>query len=234
MNKFLQAIYNSNLNYINTLIHEEPQWLTWSEKDGRNVLHYLCSIHPYGDPLKEAAILETVQLLLKKGMDMNAVHYLGRTGDTRVPITPLLHACHSNNATLYTWLLKNGAIAPNCLHAFVHNDDVSGAELFQQYGHTVENAEKAGWNTMLITAYMWPRYNIAKWLLVNGASVDAVDHNGETVLFHAVEKQHGLEHIKILLQYGADPDKENNERMTPRKLAIAKNNKRLLSVLDSL
>jgi hypothetical protein len=233
MNKFIQAIKKLDLDLISSLIKEEPQWLTWSEDRGKNALHYLCETAPYGDALKAATILQILQLLLEHGMDMNAVDYRGPAGHTPFPATPLWCAVsYGRNELIYTWLLQNGATGPNCLSALVSNDDVAGAEIFQQYGHTTENAAKEGRNLLLTWALVWPRYNMTKWLLVNGVDVNAVDPNGETALFYAVKKQLGFEYTGLLLQYGADPDIENKDGMSPRKLAMEKNNKRLLRVID--
>jgi hypothetical protein len=235
MNKFIAAIKSLDLNLISSLIREEPHWLTWSENRGKNALHYLCEISPYGDQLKAATILQVLQLLLQNGMDMNAVDYRGPAGHTPFPATPLwCAASYGRNETLYTWLLQNGATGPNCLSALASNDDVAGAEIFQQYGHTVENSVREGRNLLLMSALMWPRYNMTKWLLVNGVDVNALGHNGETALFYAVKKQLGLEYTGLLLQYGADPDIENKDGISPRTLAMAKNNKRLLRVIDSM
>lgn len=235
MNKFIEAIKSLNLNLISSLIREEPHWLTWTEDRGKNALHYLCEINPYGDELKAEVILQILQLLLQNGMDMNAVDYRGPAGHTPLPATPLwCAASYGRNEMIYTWLLQNGAKGPNCLFTLASNDDVAGAEIFQQYGHTVENSAKEGRVLLLMSALMWPRYNMTKWLLVNGVDVNALDQNRETALFYAVKKQLGLEYTGLLLQYGADPDIENNEGMSPRKLAMAKNNKRLLRVIDNM
>lgn len=65
-------------------------------------------------------------------------------------------------------------------------------------------------------------YNVkaVKLLLENSAEVDPVNIHGNTPLFTAVFNSKGRsEVIKLLLKYGANPEKANKSRQTPLGLA---------------
>ena len=44
MNKFVKAIQSLDHDKIEELLLKDPKWLQWSEKDGKNGLHYVCSV----------------------------------------------------------------------------------------------------------------------------------------------------------------------------------------------
>ncbi len=234
-NKFFSAIYRLDLDLIKTLIQEEPHWLTWSGEGQETVLHYLCWNGTYGNPERADIILQVLKLLVGNGMDINAVRYnFSRDGRPPIPRAPLDDACYyGKDVTIYTWMLENGAVAiRNCMYSIASHDDVASAELFLQHGHSVNGDIDT--LTPLMTAYGYRKFNIAKWLLVNGVNVNTVGYNGDSVLYYAIRDNHHLSHIKLLLQYGANPDLENKDGISPRKLAIEMNNKKLVRFLERL
>lgn len=59
--------------------------------------------------------------------------------------------------------------------------------------------------TPLMTAVMMNRYELAEFLLESGASVDALDHEANTALDHALGN-HRPRFARLMLEHGADPD----------------------------
>ncbi len=56
------------------------------------------------------------------------------------------------------------------------------------------------------------------------------DEKGNTALFYAVKRQYEPERIRMLLKYGADPDKKNKNGVSPRMLAKPKKQKDILNL----
>ncbi|QHW00997.1 ankyrin repeat domain-containing protein [Spirosoma endbachense] len=221
MNKFIQAIKKLDIPSVSELLKKNPEWLGWSEENGKNALHYLCGLDIAKDPQKIEASFQLLKLLLDRGMDMNAVHQLPDNCGF-FPATPLWYAyTRGRNETLYTYLLEKGANPNHCLFAIAWNDDVQAANLFKKYGASL--ADAAGGDTPFLAAFTWKRFNIASWFLENGVDVNIADSEGNTALFYAVKRKYKLEQIDLLIQFGADFNKENNDGISPKKLAELNN-----------
>jgi uncharacterized protein len=86
-------------------------------------------------------------------------------------------------------------------------------------GAEVNLHESAGWTALHFAAQAYS-YEICKILLENNAEVDAVDNQGSTPLFRSLFGSKGRgEVIELLLNYGADKNKQNNSGNSPLKLA---------------
>ncbi len=226
MNKFITAIKSLDFSAVETILEKEPKWITWAEDSGKNALHYLGAVVVGDDGRKAEASLEILKLLLKKGMDINAIHQIV-DGCGFFPATPLWYAyTRGRNELLYQYLLANEAYPENCMFAIAWYDDVEAAALFKSYGANIE--ARAGNDTPFMGAYNWRRYNVAEWFLKNGADVNAADEKGNSTLFYAVKRKDKIEQIKMLLQYGADFNKENNEGVSPKKLAEVNRQRNIL------
>jgi hypothetical protein len=225
MNKFITAVKTLDLLRVKALLQKEPQWTRWAEDNGKNALHYLCAREIGKDPDKMELSLQILKALLKAGMDIDSIHAIPDDGGS-FPATPLWYAyAKGRNEKLFTWLLKNGANPDHCMFALAWNDDVRSAALFKKHGAKIN--ELAGIDTPFLGAWNWRRFHIAEWFLKNGADVDRADSSGDTALFLAVKRKYKLEQIKILLQYGADPDKKNREGLSPRMLATQNNQRNI-------
>lgn len=229
MNKFIKAIKRLDLATVKALLQKEPMWISWADDSGKNALHYLCGLAIGDNPQKTGASLQLLKLLLENGMDINAVHRIADPGCDFFPATPLWYAyAKGRNETLYRYLLEHSANPANCLWAIIWNDDVEAAELFKKHGAKIVDGN--GGDTFIPGAFHWKRLRIAEWLLENGADVNSTDSEGNTTLHLAVKRKFKLEHIALLMRFGADPDKENKEDLSARKLAELNNQKKVLSL----
>jgi len=230
MNKFIQAIKDLDVQLVEQIIAKEPKWLQWSEKDGKNALHYLGGVEIAKHPAEADDSLAILKLLLEKGMDKNSIHRIEEKNCNFFPATPLWYAyTRGRNEKLYTYLLKIGADPENCMYAIAWYDDAKAAQLFKD--HVAKTDHASAGDTPFMAAYNWKRLNAARWFLENGADVNFADGKGNTVLWYAVKRKHPDEQIKMLLQFGADPDKANKEGISPRKLAELNRQKKILSLL---
>jgi ankyrin repeat protein len=131
---------------------------------------------------------------------------------------------------MYKYLLDHGADPENCMYAIAWCDDAESAALFKKHGASIE-----GPNTMdspFFAAYNWKRYKVAEWFLENGADVNFADTKGNTALFYAVKRKLKAEQIKMLLRFKADFTKMNIEGISPKSLAEANRQKKILAIFN--
>lgn len=230
MNKFITAIKELDLDAIEKLTVKDPKWFGWSEPTGRNALHYLCGINVGDDPDRADTSLEILKYLLKGGMDIDSIHRIADSNCGHFPATPLWYAyAKGRNEKLYKYLLKKGANPDNCMWATSWCDDVDAAKLFIKHGANF--GDTPGLNELFLGAFAWRKYKFAEWLLAEGAETDAPGPRGLTALMFAVKRKEE-DTIKMLLKYGADPDKKSDEGLSARKLAEEKGPKRIARLFD--
>ncbi|HTI10733.1 MAG TPA: ankyrin repeat domain-containing protein [Puia sp.] len=229
MNKFIEAVKSPDLRQVKEMVQKEPGWLTWSEDSGKNALHYLCALPLSKDPSKAADALPILKYLIKAGMDINAVHKIPDERCGFFPATPLWYAyTRGRNEKLVTWLLANGADPEHCMFAIAWYDDVKAAGLFKKYGAGIDDG--SGGDSPFLAAFTWKKFNVMEWFLKNGADVNFRDKEGNTALFYAVKKKYKIGLIGLLLQFGADPDIENQQGISPRKLAEMNRQQKILKL----
>ena len=205
------------------IVDREPKWLAWSEESGKNALHYLCGADITKQPRIEKTSLAMLQFLLKKGMDINAVHRID-DNNCYFPATPLWYAyTRGKNKTLYTYLLKNNAYPDNCMFAIAWNDDVEAATLFKKHGAKIDNAA-------FLAAVVWKRFNMVKWFLLNGADVNFKGIDDYPALLVAVKRKYPIEMIGLLLEFGPDFNLQNQQGISPKKLAELNRQKKILKL----
>lgn len=228
MNKFIQAIKDINLSTVEELIQRDPKWINWCEDDGKNALHYLCGVPVLTDAVKAKASLHILKLLIREGMDINAVHRI-KDACGFFPASPLWYAyTRGRNKTLFAYLLKNGANPNHCMFAIAWYDDDKAAILFKKYGAVIDDGSNG--DTPFLAAFTWKKFKVAEWFLKNGANVNFADNKGNTALFYAVKRKYEMERIQLLLQYGAHPAIENKEGISPQKFAELNRQRKILQV----
>src|SRR5262245_47464412 len=103
MNKFVSAIKDLDLQRVRQMLRQDPKWLTGSEPDGKNALHYLCSVPIASRADKDDESLRILKLLLKAGMDINAIHKIADK-NCDFPATPLWYAyTRGRNEKIYKY-----------------------------------------------------------------------------------------------------------------------------------
>ncbi|MES1159435.1 MAG: ankyrin repeat domain-containing protein [Bacteroidota bacterium] len=251
MNKFVKAVTSLDLHQVKELLQKEPGWLDWSEDSGKNALHYLCGLplskdssnakagvpasKPAssaggGQPASTAATgLQLLKYLIKAGMDINAVHKIPDERCGFFPATPLWYAyTRGRNEKMVAWLLANGADPEHCMFAIAWYDDVKAAALFKKYGAAIDDG--SGGDSPFLAAFTWKKFKVMEWFLKNGANVNFRDKEGNTALLYAVKRKYKPDLITLLLQFGADPGVENQQGISPRKLAEMNRQKKILGL----
>ncbi|MGW7276212.1 ankyrin repeat domain-containing protein [Streptomyces sp. NPDC054864] len=97
--------------------------------------------------------------------------------------------------------------------------DADGLRVLLAGGAAAEATDDAGWTPLHLAAQAQAPSAI-EVLLTAGAAVDAVDRHGNTPLWWAAFYSQGEgATIRLLLEAGADPDRDNDHGMSPRALA---------------
>jgi hypothetical protein len=228
MNRFLTAVISLDLPAVREML-DDPKWLGWAEPSGKNALHYLCGTPLNGDAAQAATALKILKLLLKHGMDINSVHRIEDKNCDFFPATPLWYAyTRGRNEKLYRYLLKQGAVSSHCWWAIAWYDDIAAGKLWFKHGAAID--EKPSLNELFLGSFQWKKSNFARWLLEQGADVNAADEKGNTALMMAV-KRRDEDSIKFLVSHGADADKTNKDGVSARTIVEQKGPKRLLKLL---
>ena len=205
MNKFITAVTNLDLLGVKELLEKDPRLVQWSEKNGKNALHYLCAVDVAKSVIRSENSLKLLKFLLKKGMNINAIHNIAEK-NSFFPATPLWYAyTRGRNEKLFSYLLKNGAAPNDCMFAIAWYDDVKAATLFKKYGARITDSD--GKDTPFLAALNWKKFNMTEWFLKNGADANFTDEKGNTALFYVVKRKWEPHWIKLLLKFGADMDR---------------------------
>jgi hypothetical protein len=93
----------------------------------KNASYYLGAVKVGGDETRADKSLLILQILLKKGMDMNSIHRIEEDCDF-FPATPLCYAyAKGRKETLYRCLMESRTKPDNCMFAIAWNDDAEAA-----------------------------------------------------------------------------------------------------------
>ena len=105
------------------------------------------------------------------------------------------------------------------LMSAVSNHNLEIARLLVQRGIDANAADKEEWTALHFAAQVRDGVMVGE-LVAAGAALEAKDVNGNTPLWRAVMAAQGRgDAIEALLKGGADPDQENNKKVSPRALA---------------
>ena len=226
MNKFVTAVTALDSSTVQELI-TQPKWATWSEPSGKNALHYLCGVS-VKDSTEGATSFKILKMLVKGGLDINSIHRIEDKNCDVFPATPLWYAyTRGRNEKLYKYLLKQGANPDHCWWAIAWYDDVPAAKLWLKHGAVID--KKPSLDELFLGSFQWKKMAFAKWLLSQGADVNARGPGRMTALMLAVKRK-DEEALKWLIDAGADPDLEDANGMSARKIAETKGPRRLLNL----
>ena len=160
--------------------------------------------------LHNASTLETVEMLMKAGADVNVANIKGRT--------PLMEIARKNfSPKAVEILLKAGADVKAVdqwgrtpfIELAQSNPTLETMELFLKAGSDVNAADKQGRTPLMALAEKDPA--LVKRALEAGADPKATDNNGTTALHYAVT----AEAVEMLVKAGADVNAVNRSGRTP-------------------
>lgn len=198
-------------------------------KSSSSLLHIACGA-------KKQDIME---LLLEYGADVNAAD-----ADSK---TPLHLACTEQHADLIRYLLENGADptvrdknGDTPLHLLVkESKEQTTACIDLLLG---KDADINAVNNFMQTPFFvcaratdgqFRNRNAAllKHLLAKGAYADTQDASQNNPLYYAVEDD-DLERVSLLLKAGVDPNCRNGMNVSPYKLALQRNRRAIISLIE--
>jgi len=160
--------------------------------------------------------IEEIQILLKKGADVNA-----KTTDG---VTPLMYATQNNNLEIVKTLVYNGAVinfAPDngrcALITAVINNNLDIADYLVQNGAKINSKDDYSISS-LIYASAYGYYYIADMLLYYGADISQISNDGTNALMIASMK--GNTNIdSLIITKGAEINSKDIDGFTPLMLA---------------
>lgn len=230
MNKLVNAIKALDLDAIKELFAKDLKLIEWKEKDGKSALHHLCGLRIGDNEYKTEQALQILKFLLKSGMDINSIHQIPETGG-HFPATPVWYAyTRGCNERLYKYLLKQGANPDNCMFAIAWYDDAKAAATFVKHGASIK--DNYGKDNPFLAAIGWKKFKVAEWFLKNGADVNFADDKGNTALHIALKRDFEPAAIRMLLKYGADPDRKNNEGVSSKSMLRPKKHKDIAELFE--
>lgn len=151
---------------------------------------------------------KAIIFLIDNGADINT--------PTKDGLTPLFLAVSHNQIEVVKAFIKHGA-DPNLkdkkynvtpLDSAIRLGHVNMVKLLINSGADL-GIESLG------TAVGWENAEIIKIILENGADVNYVNKDGNTMLHHAVHWSNNKEIVQILLEHGAEVNAKNNDGLTP-------------------
>jgi ankyrin repeat protein len=187
-------------------------------------------------PLHNAMVLyekkETVDLLLNAGADINAI---GTNGHT-----PLVTALLKGNFYNARYLIEAGADV-NIGKGFGGEPPIAiaGGELelvlmMVERGADLKVKDREGRGLLhtLVTKSKAGTYDAqtVEYFLQQGLEVDALDNDGRTPLYHAIESKR-YDCIKLLLENGADINIEDKRQTRPIEYAYDRDNRTAMKLL---
>ncbi|KAH9513822.1 hypothetical protein Btru_031479 [Bulinus truncatus] len=174
-----------------------------------------------------------VRKLVQHGASLTAVDAAGNT--------PLMAACGVRGAEstlqFLSGMSNDASIQMNCggesvLHLAVRSNALKNVKAIAGWEVGQVNLPNSLGTTPLMIAAINRNMDIMEYLIKQGASVNARDHGGNTSLIHAVKSYWcEAEHIKMLLQAGADPNVENEMGYCALTTAVANLSKEALFIL---
>jgi ankyrin repeat protein len=212
-------------------------------KEAWTPLAYACAspLHQ-GSSERAEALRRVVGSLLDAGASPNSGSVYWESGDKKVPISALYHACMSDHVALVELLLVRGATTEDgesiyhaaqhnrraCLERLLaHGADLSSAQspygntpLYFLVGHHDDEDGRAAWCQGLA------------WLLEHGADPNVVSDTSAEAPLHRVAASHPkVVTARALLAHGAHVNARRGDGRTPYPIAVRHGNTAIAALL---
>src|SRR5215831_8294432 len=227
--RMIGAVKELDVETVRALLAADPGLLRVTDRRGFNLLHLACCVPCDDLGIAESHAAKMVTLLLDEGLDVES-----KLPPEQDCCTALFFAvARGRNATLIKLLLKRGAKPQNApgggLFAAAWYDDVGNLDLLVKAGAKVDVVVGI---TPFLAAWMWKKFDAARFLAKKGADVNFVDpKSGRTALQHGVEKKFDPAQLAWLVDHGAKPDIKDKNGVSARDRASRKRDKRWLDAL---
>ncbi|KAF8204242.1 ankyrin repeat-containing domain protein [Mycena galopus ATCC 62051] len=193
--------------------------------------HYLSCALIYAANANANNVIEISRYLISEGADVNFFDEATRRG-------PLLCAVWTSNLALVQCLLAMGA-NPN-----LHNPDrIPLFYAIRRRNTAIVQALLSGGADIHVEAYelnntllLSKSTELLRLFLERGVDPHAEDIEGDTALHHActLRTEFGKASVKLLLQFGAAPDKPNNYDETPIEVAMNEGLTEVVEIMEPL
>jgi ankyrin repeat protein len=215
---------------VDRALAERPDLLSVRDERGRNWLHLCCGVNPKRAKLKPADSVNTAEVLLRRGLDINQEAFT--EGDWKA--TPLWFAiARGENLTLAEFLLKRGSNPNYCLWAAGFVENIEAIRLLVRHGADV-NDTSADDESPFLFAIKWSHFKSAEELLKLGADVNSRDAKGMTALHCMLKKGSDRKYFAMLIAHGARGDIKNQDGVTAAELMRKKRDPQFQSMADQL
>ena len=160
----IAAVKELDLPSTKRILEEKPALLSMTDRQGRNLLHLACSVPAAAKQIK------FVEYLLDRGFEID-------TPFGKDKVTPLfLAVARARSPKLVKFLLGRGAKVENApgggLFAAAWFDDVENLKLLVDAGAEIDVVVGV---TPFLAAWLWRKFNAAKFLALHGADVNFKD-----------------------------------------------------------
>ncbi len=239
------AAESGDLQKVTDLISETPQ-LIENRDDGGNTPLLLAALNGHKEIfqylLSKGADLKAVNNRGSYALNLAASN--GQTEMTRFLIesgfevdittmsgfTPLLHACYGGKSEAVKILLENGASLDisdstwggTAIHWACNKGNDETRDLLLSYGADLSKLAPADSSMPIFWAAHAGNLDAIKWLIGNGISANAKEHDGWTPLHNAARQGH-IEVVKYLLDNGADYNAVSEDGTSPFIVAVQGN-----------
>lgn len=178
------------------------------DDDGNNLLHLACGVKSeyIQNAIKPAQNLSVIPFLLAHGVDVNKPNNIGNT-----PLHYLVLLSSPEIIKTIDLLLEHGADLNSMNEALQTPFFLSAISYDSQFRNKTQP--------------------VLKHLLSRGAMIDVQDINGRTSLYFVVKNEDAML-ARFLLENGADPTIADNAGDSPYKLALQKNMRAILSIIE--
>jgi len=178
----IAAVKALDLPKTKKILEERPDLLSVTDRQGRNLLHLAC-----GAPAA-AKQIKFVEFLLDRGFEIDQP-----CGKDKV--TPLFEAvARARNPRLVQFLIDRGAQVKNApgggLFAAAWHGDVKNLKLLLDNGADIDVVVGI---TPFLAAWLWRKFDAARYLVRHGADVKFKDKKGRDALYFGRERKYAPE-----------------------------------------